>query len=190
MDKRTFDFDLVDKYTPDIVIGNSLEQISEATRGYVSGNIAEYTGPISSYTKAVGITAALDVFSKNAETVRVDIQEDLGEQDKKRNRYEVFLTVRGLEHYKYRMMFVDYGAISYPVTIVLNEDLAIEYSGGKINDTFSIKTMKELEQMMDAIINSDTLLLLLQNLINEALRQEAKQKRDVLKEGEAERANS
>ena len=54
-----------------------------------------------------------------------DIQDDLGEQSKEDHRYEVFLTVKGLEHYRYRMMFVDYGAISYPATIVLNEMLAI-----------------------------------------------------------------
>lgn len=44
-----------------------------------------------------------------SETIKVDIQEDLGEQSKEDHRYEVFLTVKGLEHYRYRLMFVDYG---------------------------------------------------------------------------------
>lgn len=64
-----------------------------------------------------------------SETESADIQQDLGEQGSEQNKFEVFLTVKGLEHYKYRMMFVKYSTISYPVTIVMNKDLAIEYSG-------------------------------------------------------------
>lgn len=71
-------------------------------------------------------------------------------------------------------MFVDYGTISYPVTIVMNEELAVEYSGRR-NDRFLIGSMKELEEMMNAIMNSDTMIVLFQNLINEALRQESKE---------------
>lgn len=107
-------------------------------------------------------------------TIHVDIQNELGEQTNKRNRFEVFITAKGLEHYKYRLMFVDYGTISYPVTIVMNEELAVEYSGRR-NDRFLIGSMKELEEMMNVIMNSDTMIALLQNLINEALRQESKE---------------
>ena len=35
MNKETFSFELVDKDKPEIVIKNSLQQIDEATRGYV-----------------------------------------------------------------------------------------------------------------------------------------------------------
>lgn len=175
MDKRTFTFDLLDKYTPDVVIENSLKQIEEATQGYVIGEIKEYGGPISSYTKTVGLASALGALQTTSETVRVDIQKDLGEQDKENHRYEVFLTVKDLAHYKYRMMFVDYGAVSYPVTIVLNDTLAVAYSG-KRTDTFHIGSMADLEDMLSAIFNSDTMISLLQNLINESLRQEIKKK--------------
>ena len=110
-----------------------------------------------------------------SETIKVDIQEDLGEQSKEDHRYEVFLTVKGLEHYRYRLMFVDYGAISYPVTIVLNEMLAIEYSG-KRNDIYYIDSMKELENMLDVVINSESMIDFIQKLINESLRQERVEK--------------
>lgn len=110
-----------------------------------------------------------------SETIKVDIQEDLGEQSKEDHRYEVFLTVKGLEHYRYRLMFVDYGAISYPVTIVLNEMLAIEYSGRR-NDIYYIDSMKELENMLDVVINSESMIDFIQKLINESLRQERVEK--------------
>ena len=71
------------------------------------------------------------------------------------------MTVRGLEHYKYRMMFVHHGTLSYPVTIVMN-------------DIFWIESMKDLEELMSRVINSDTMVSLIQKLINESLRQEIK----------------
>ena len=121
------------------------------------------------------VAATLSSIQTKSETIKVDIQEDLGEQSKVDHRYEVFLTVKGLEHYRYRLMFVDYGAISYPVTIVLNEMLAIEYSG-KRNDIYYIDSMKELENMLDVVINSESMIDFIQKLINESLRQERVEK--------------
>lgn len=172
MDKAQFTFELIDKYTPETVIRNSLKQITEATQGYVIGNIEEYSGPIYSYNKPGGLSTALSVLKTSSETIKVDIQEELGEQNNENHRYEVFLTAKGLEHYRYRMMFVDYGAISYPVTIVMDEKLAIEYSGKRMT-AFPINSMKELEDMLDRVINSDTMIFLIQKLIDEALRQES-----------------
>ena len=169
MDKEKFSFELLDKYTPDVVIKKSLEQIEQATEGHVMGNIARYAGPVFSYTKKNGL-AALVTLQTSPDTLAVDIQQDLGEQGAEQNKFEVFLTVKGLEHYKYRMMFVKYSTISYPVTVVMNEDLAIAYSG-KRKDIFTITSMKKLEELMDNILNSDTMILLIQNLINESLRQ-------------------
>lgn len=166
MDKKTFSFELVDKYTPETVIRNSLKQMEEATDGHVLGKIEEYQGPICSYTKK-------GVLSTLSEPEEVNIQDALGEQNDERNRYEVYLTVKGLEHYKYRMMFVDYGAISYPVTIVMNETLAREYNGGRLQEKFLVKSMKDLEDMLSTIFESKAMLSLLQSLINESLRQEA-----------------
>ena len=168
MNKETFTFELIDKYPPEVVIRNMLKQIEEATRGYVIGNIEKYSGPIFSYTKGGGWTS-LQIALQPTE---VDIQNNLGAQGTENYRFEVFLTVKGLEHYRYRMMFVSYGTVAYPVTIVMNESIAIEYSG-KRNTIFDIESMKELECMLDVIINSKTMISLIQGLINESLRQEA-----------------
>ena len=88
-----------------------------------------------------------------------------------KNKFEVFLSVKGLDHYKYRMMFIEYDDISYPVKVVLKEELAVEYNG-KRNYILQIKSMAELEEMMNKIINSNTIISLLQSLIYEAIRHE------------------
>jgi len=169
MNKETFSFELVDKDKPEVVIKNSLRQIVEATRGYVIGNIEKYDGQIQTYKKNLGI-----VMPNLQQEVTVNIQEDLGEQNSENYKYEVYLTVKGLEHYKYRMMFVYHSTLSYPVMIVMNDSLAIEYSGGQMKDVFWIESMKDLNELMTRVINSDTMESLIQKLINESLRQEIK----------------
>lgn len=72
------------------------------------------------------------------------------------------------------MMFVNHGTLSYPVTIVMNESLAVEYSGGQMKGIFWIESMKDLEELMGRVINSNTMESLIQKLINESLRQEIK----------------
>lgn len=57
----------------------------------------------------------------------------------------------------------------------MNDSLAVEYSD-KRDFVFRVNSMKDLEDMLNTIINSQTLVALLQNLIYESLRQEAKMK--------------
>lgn len=168
MQRGTFTFELLDKYPPDVVFKNSLKQIEEATNGYVIGNIERYNKP----SKLLEAMTSIDM---DSETGTLDAYSKLGEQDAEQNTFEVFLTVKGLEHYKYRMMFIEYSTISYPLMVIMNEELAVEYNG-KRNKSFIVKSMKDLEDMIDKVINSDIIVSLIQNLINESLRQEAKGK--------------
>ena len=43
-----------------------------------------------------------------------------------------------------------------------------------MKDIFWIESMKDLEELMSRVINSDTMVSLIQKLINESLRQEIK----------------
>lgn len=175
MQKGTFTFELLDKYPPDVVFKNSLKQIEESTNGYVIGNIEKYNRFIFPYTKTSGILEALGLFDVQSKNETSDVYSKLGEQDAEQNTFEVFLTAKELEHYKYRMMFIEYSTISYPVTVVMNEELSVQYTG-KRNKWFLVESMKELEDMIDKVINSSIIVSLIQNLINESLRQEAKGK--------------
>lgn len=169
MNKEMFSFELIDKYPPEVVVRNMLKQIEESTEGYVIGNIEQYDGPIFSYTKRIGLASLQTVL----EPTNIDIQAELGAQGAENNKFEVFLTVKRLEHYRYRMMFVEYGSVAYPATVVMNDSLAVEYSD-KRDFVFRVNSMKDLEDMLNTIINSQTLVALIQNLIYESLRQEAK----------------
>lgn len=169
MNKEMFSFELLDKYPPEVVVRNMLKQIEESTEGYVVGNIEQYDGPIFSYTKRTGLASLQTVL----EPTNIDIQAELGAQGVENNKFEVFLTVKRLEHYRYRMMFVEYGSVAYPATVVMNDSLAVEYSD-KRDFVFRVNSMKDLEDMLITVINSQTLVALIQNLIYESLRQEAK----------------
>ena len=177
MGNLKFEFKLKDEYTPEVAIMKILSQIEEATQGYVQGKVEVYDGPIYSYKESS--LALVGSSLLNAEKT-IDIQGELGEIGAENHKYEVFLAVKGLPHYKYRMMFIEYGMISYPVTIVMDNELAMIYSG-QDKELFKCDSMKMLQDMMEKIINSEPVIAFIQKLINEALRQEAKEKREQLK---------
>lgn len=75
----------------------------------------------------------------------------MGEQSGIDNKFEVFLSVKGLEYYKYRIMFLRYGAIAYPVEVVLNEDIAEAYNGKK-QYIYDVDSMEELKQCLRRLL--------------------------------------
>lgn len=172
MENMKFSFDLVDKYKPNEVLEMALKQVEDATRGFVKGNIQDYDGPMQDYLKKSGWAETLGAFV-TASDMKVSIQDSLGEQGTEKHKYEVFLSVDALPHYKYRIMFLEYGTISYPAQVVMNDNLATECFGKFLNK-FTVETMAEMENMINTILASDAMSKLIQNLINESLRQKLK----------------
>lgn len=173
MSNGKFDFDLKDTKTADEVVKEYSEKIAEWTNGMVLCEIIPYEGATESYTKRSGWAAAAEALTGIDKDITVDIQQYLGEQSERDNKFEVCLTVKGLEYYKYRIMFIRYGAIAYPVNIVLNEDIAKAYSG-KTQYRFLVESMKVLEEMIGQIFETEYCTKLIQSLIYEAMRQEKK----------------
>lgn len=173
MSKEKFNFDLKDTKTPDEVIREYARKISEWTKNMVICEIAPYEGMTTSYVKKNNWAAVAEAIGDIDREITVDIQNDLGEQSELDNKFEVFLSVKGLEHYKYRIMFIRYGAISYPVSVVLNEDIAEAYSG-KSQYEYDVESMSELENMIEQIFDTEYCTKLIQSLIYEAMRQEGK----------------
>ncbi len=173
MEQAKFNFNLQDNKEPVTVIEEALKQVESVTKGYVSGKVAAYSGPIFPYKKIIHYGNPLSQFHGYDEEKTIDIQEYLGEQDENEYKFEVFLSVRDVPTYKYRLMFVRYTSISYPVTVVLNEDVAVAYSD-KRNTVLEVKTMRELQDILNLILNSEFITTLLQSLIYEALRRETR----------------
>lgn len=173
MSNKKFDFDLKDTKTADEVVKEYSKKISEWTNGMVLCEIVPYEGATESYTKRSGWAIAAGALTEIDKDITVDIQQYLGEQSERDNKFEVCLTVKGLEYYKYRIMFIRYGAIAYPVNIVLNEDIAKAYCG-KAQYKFIVESMKELEEMIEKIFETEYCTKLIQSLIYEGMRQEKK----------------
>ena len=172
MDKAKFNFELKDTMSPEEVIIESARDIGECTNEMVICNVGPYDGETKSYIKKNSYaTIARTLQSMEEETV--DIQDSLGEQSGIENKYEVFLSVKGLEYYKYRIMFLKYGAIAYPVQVVLNEDIAEAYNGKK-QYIYDVESMQDLKTMFVTIINTDFCTNLIQSLIYESMRQSRK----------------
>lgn len=166
-----YKFDLTDIWTPDKVIDDAIKSIEVDTKGYVTAHLESYSGHIFSYKTTTQSSLAVMSNIMSPKTVEVNIQDRLGEQGNEEHKYELFLSVKGIEKYKYRILFVRFGTITYPVTVVLNEDIA--------NDIFNnftylkdVNSMKELQDLMEKVLSSHSLTIVIQNLINEALRQE------------------
>lgn len=164
MDEETFSFELKenDKLPKDVIEG-VVNVINRATRGYVTAQIGPYNGHIETYTRKVNDFAS--AFTPHEETI--EIQNSLGALEKVDHRYEVFLTVKNLDDYKFRIMLVDYGAISYPVTVVLEQQLALKVMN-QYDDTFYVENMDQLNIMMNKIIDSRIFQNLIQSLIDES----------------------
>ena len=172
MNKAKFNFELKDTMSPEEVIIESARDIGECTNEMVICNVGPYDGETKSYIKKNSYaTIARTLQSREEETV--DIQDSLGEQSGIENKYEVFLSVKGLEYYKYRIMFLKYGAIAYPVQVVLNEDIAEAYNGKK-QYIYDVESMQDLKTMFETIMNTDFCTNLIQSLIYESMRQSRK----------------
>lgn len=173
MENERFNFELIDTEAPESVVERIMGRISDETKGYVVATVNEYEGPVASYitkkNSLGGIIGALQ-----PEEVRVDIQTKMGPQNVKESKYEVYLSVKGLAQYKYRLMLLSYKEIAYPVAVVLSDDFYGEYGSAR-RESYTMSTMKELEELVNTIIESETMSSLLQSLINEALRQEKRQ---------------
>lgn len=173
MDDTRFDFQLKDTKTADQVLKEFGEKISSWTRGMVQCEVLTYEGETESYTRKSGFAVAAEAFAHMDGDITVDIQNTLGEQSEIDNKFEVCLTVKGLEYYKYRLMFIRYGAIAYPVKVIMNEDIAKAYAG-KEQYKYIIDSMSELENMIEQVFATEYCTKLIQSLIYEAMRQENK----------------
>lgn len=170
-EKSEFSFDIKNEELPIDVIKKNISFFNEKTNGYVVAEAKDYGGPVTDYTVHKRSLSDISFAFVPSPDKSIDIQDDLGEQSEEDNRYEVYLRVKNIENYKYRLMFMQHGAISYPVYVVLS-DLSLKAYGEGFNHSFWLKTVDDLNKMMEAILSSSQVHDLVQSLIDESMRRE------------------
>jgi len=96
---------------PNEIVEDYCENLKALTDGKIVAKIADYSVPISSYSR-----------SMSSSIIEVDIQDDLGPS--KYFSFEFFITSTSTPNYKYRIMFIRYEIEHYPLLIVLDGEIA------------------------------------------------------------------
>lgn len=161
----SFSFEVKNRLNPKELAKEIIPQISDATRGYVIGNIKEYSGEIFSYRKKSPL-AALSISGE----IDVDVQDSLGEKSPKEETYEIYLTAKDIEDYQYRILFFRFGIGGYPVKVVVNEDLAEEINKKSGKYIFTAESMDAFEQLLIKILQTRELKTIMQSIIEASLR--------------------
>lgn len=156
------DFNDIDLTAPEKVITEILTQLTEETKGFICGNIVDYSGHVMSYTQAgfSSLAAAIGTADK-----KVDIQKNLGKIGQETHKFECYLYTPEYDKYKYRVFFVKYDTSNYPVNIILEESVARSISISNSGYVISCATREELEELMYNVFTSKKLISVMQELI-------------------------
>jgi hypothetical protein len=155
-----FSFELIDDQIPDEVAAEALSKVEKETNGLVIAHVDVYV-------------KHSDDVSDQSKSERVNIQRPLGRANDEKKTYEIYLTVKGVPDFKYRIMFLEYGSIAYPAGMVLSDELSTIVTS-VYEYRYSIESIKELRHVMERIMSANYFHTLLQSFINEALRREEK----------------
>lgn len=168
MDKKLnisgkLDFNDIDLTAPNEVVKEIVAQLAHETNDIIHGAIVEYSGHITSYTKAgwSAISAALGTID-----TKVDIQTTLGKTGEEDHKYELYLHTPLHKHYKFRILYLQYGIANYPVKVVLEQNVANDiYDESNASYIVSCNNRDELEELIYSILNSKKIIRVMQELI-------------------------
>ena len=170
-------FDNFDLTPPTDFLDNIIDQIKIQTNGNIIGKYLNYKGEIKKNKKTIfkpqsyGLATIASLCSPSKfedEVVSVNIQNDLGILNKEVFKYELFLTTPYYEQYKFRICFLQNTIATYPVKVVLEQNIADEVNKKGINSNyiFYCNTPTEFENLMLDIFNSKRIKEVMQEIIN------------------------
>lgn len=149
---------------PRDIVQEQCQILSDITHGRVIARIAEYDGYYKSQTVLTGLGGVKKSLNEMSGPIekKFDIQEALGDgMDDSKLVYEFFLTSYNAPRYKYRICFIYYGVLLYPVGISLQKDIADEI---KLKTEFEVGNEEEFKQVLALILGSKTLSDIINNL--------------------------
>lgn len=147
--------------TAQSIILEQCDTLEQRTKGKILAKVIEYYGPIKTYTTQ-GSFSALAEASKMLGEQKVDIQDSLGEIENSKFTYEFYLTSIATPNYKYRVLFIEYGITFYPVSMTIDESIALEISEDQY---IECQTQNVFEEKLEKILNSNKLEKVINNLL-------------------------
>ena len=151
------------KSTPRDLVQEQCEKLAEITNGKIIARVADYEGDYKSYSKMSNL--ALLANAASALTMEsFDAQKELGESgDDGSFVYEFFISSERTPKYKYRICFLYYGALLYPVGITLEQSIANELG---VETEFTVDSEEQFTTMLKRILGCDKLSEVLSNLLS------------------------
>lgn len=147
---------------PKKIVESQCEIINKNSNGKIYARISEYDGRFSSYSKSIVGEAALNSFAKLLSD-DFDVQSVLGSAgESKTMMYELYLTSPATPRYKYRLMIIAYDVMLYPVSIALDESIALEL---KLETEFQEINQDGFEIFLGKVWESNKVKQVVKNLI-------------------------
>lgn len=150
------DNDIETEILPTKILEEQCIYLNEDTKGIVIGRVAKY----SLDSAEIGYWNEAIVNPSNF--IIQNIQSSLGEICNNTFTYEFFLTSKKTPDYKFRVMFMKYNISYYPVTVILEREIAgeihnlinKEYALPNNIYTYFIPSVKDFEEVLSKIFNS------------------------------------
>lgn len=146
--------------SPKGILDEQCIMLKELTDDRVCGVVKEYDGEYRSYESNTAMLGAIASVSKMQK--KFDVQTELGDRSESgKFVYEFYLTSYDMPKYKYRVLFLAFGADFYPVEISLDESVAKEIG---IEEEFIVQTMDEYKGVLEKILGSEKITSIVKNL--------------------------
>ena len=140
-------FSAVDIEAPNNVLNQQGEYLSDATDGLIIAKATEYDGEIHSCT----IPGISSLAITNIADRKFNVQDELGDIQENTFKYEFYIASPLAPDYKYRIMFFEHNISLYPVSIVLDQEIANEIN---VEEEILCETIKDFELILSSILNS------------------------------------
>lgn len=152
---------------PRYFVQEQCKDLSEITEGKIIARISEYDGEYRSryqdtYTSTVN--ALIGASGALASNKKFDVQKKLGAGNDNENFvYEFYITSKNTAKYKYRVCFLYYSVLLYPVGISLEKSIAdeLEKSG-----EFQINSEVEFLEFLQKLLSSERVTSVINNLLS------------------------
>lgn len=144
---------------PQNIVENICKQLSKNTEKRVLAKVELFNKSLKEMNKGNYFSS----LSRSALLKKELPQDELGEVgDNSKFTFEVYLTGIKTKNYKYRMFFLEYGAIYYPVQISLDRLIASD-----LNCEYEIrcKNEEELKETVKSIVSTDTVTDVIEGLL-------------------------